>query len=437
MKFRRITALILAMVLCLSMAVPVFADDAKYEAAVADIISLIPAGAADWQKALIVHDAIVQRSEYDQTLTRYSAYDLLVYGTAVCEGYARAYMDIMTRLGVPCRLVTSNAMNHAWNIVQIGGSWYHVDATWDDPLYYNNDKLTDVRGSVLHQNFLLSDAGISAVGHHDWYAAYACADSRYDSGTLWADQESAIIFPNADSCYIRRGTYSGMKLMLRDLASGTERPVFSDYTYASWNYSCGLSLDGGKLYISSKNGVYAVDPATGASERVYTGTDHIWGSDVRDGLLRMTVQQSDGYYRQDEVRLYTPEEPEKNTIKLTIGQPKMLVNASPTDIDTQGTVPVIIDGRTLLPLRAVMEAMGCEVGWDNASKTVSISRDGVTLWLQIGSLTASDSRGEGYVLDCAPALMNGRTMLPIRFAAEYFGGSVSWDNATKTVTVEY
>lgn len=125
------------------------------------------------------------------------------------------------------------------------------------------------------------------------------------------------------------------------------------------------------------------------------------------------------------------------TITLQIGNAKMTVDGASKSIDEQGTVPVIRNDRTLLPVRAVFEAMGGTVGWDNASRVVTLTKDGKTLYLGINNTLSWDSNGKYYTLDSAPIILNNRTMLPIRFVVEYFGGSVAWNATTKTVTITY
>ena len=128
---------------------------------------------------------------------------------------------------------------------------------------------------------------------------------------------------------------------------------------------------------------------------------------------------------------------EGGTITLQIGNPRLTVNGVSKAIDDGGTVPVIRNDRTLLPVRAVIEAMDGTVGWDNSTRTVSLTKDGKTLYLQINSTLCVDSSGKYYALDSAPIILNDRTMLPIRFVVEYFGGTVGWNGNTRTVTIQY
>lgn len=106
--------------------------------------------------------------------------------------------------------------------------------------------------------------------------------------------------------------------------------------------------------------------------------------------------------------------------------------------------PVIIDGRTLVPIRAVMEKMGKTVTWDEATQTTTISDDEISIFLTIGDnimrqVVVDSGTGEVFEfdveLDVAPQIIGGRTLLPIRAVVEGFGTAVTWDEATSTVMI--
>ena len=97
--------------------------------------------------------------------------------------------------------------------------------------------------------------------------------------------------------------------------------------------------------------------------------------------------------------------------------------------------PFVENGRTLVPLRAVADAMGLTVEWDNDAREASFSGGGKTIVFPIGSTTARTS-GDGIVaMDTAAVIRDGRTYAPIRYLAEYFGYTVGWDNDTRTVSL--
>lgn len=101
-------------------------------------------------------------------------------------------------------------------------------------------------------------------------------------------------------------------------------------------------------------------------------------------------------------------------------------------------VPEITSDRTFLPFRAVLEAMGAEVGYDAETSTVSARKAGVTLSMVPGQTALTVTEGDQIStveMDAAPYInaSNGRTYIPVRYAAESFGYSVGWDANTRTV----
>lgn len=125
----------------------------------------------------------------------------------------------------------------------------------------------------------------------------------------------------------------------------------------------------------------------------------------------------------------------ETVLTLQIGNPEMAVNGVFQEIDPgRDTVPVIISGRTLVPVRAIMEAVGGTVGWDEASQTVTLTYQEDVIRLVINSTTAYFNDNAS-TLDVAPVTINDRTMLPIRFIAEGFRFTVEWAQDTQTVTI--
>lgn len=102
--------------------------------------------------------------------------------------------------------------------------------------------------------------------------------------------------------------------------------------------------------------------------------------------------------------------------------------------------PSITKGRTLVPFRILGESFGATVSWDAATKTASYVLGDTKIELVIGSSQAKITTGGivKYVkLDVPANIVNGSTMVPIRFISENFGAKVTWTQATKTVTVDY
>ena len=96
--------------------------------------------------------------------------------------------------------------------------------------------------------------------------------------------------------------------------------------------------------------------------------------------------------------------------------------------------PVIINDRTMVPMRAIFEALGCIVSWDDETQQAIGYKNGKKVVVSIGSNTAFV--GTGYQeIDQPPVLLNDRTLVPLRFVSEAYGCQVGWDDATQTVTI--
>ncbi len=97
-------------------------------------------------------------------------------------------------------------------------------------------------------------------------------------------------------------------------------------------------------------------------------------------------------------------------------------------------MPVIVNGRTLVPLRGIFEALGAVVSWDDSTKTIIGVKATKSIVLQIDNTFASINNN-ATTLDVAPSIMNSRTMVPVRFVSEALGADVQWDGDTRTVTI--
>ena len=126
---------------------------------------------------------------------------------------------------------------------------------------------------------------------------------------------------------------------------------------------------------------------------------------------------------------------ESFVLTMQIGNPNMTVNGTEKEIDPgRGTVPVVQNDRTLVPIRAIIEAMGGSVNWDEETQTAFLEYNGDIITLAIGNRMAYFNETAN-TLDVAPTVINDRTMLPIRFIAESFKFNVDWDGKTQTITI--
>ena len=111
---------------------------------------------------------------------------------------------------------------------------------------------------------------------------------------------------------------------------------------------------------------------------------------------------------------------------------KVLINNQPLDVPVD---PVIQEERTLVPLRAIFEALGVNVAWDQKTKTITGTRDDKIIKLQIDNKIAIIN-GTNVELDVPARIINESTLVPVRFIAESLGAEVDWNNETQTVLIQ-
>lgn len=141
---------------------------------------------SNYEKVKAVHNWLIRNVKYDyyrlQTGTipavSHTAKGALIKKVAVCDGYAHAFQMIMSRLNIPCKFVVgrSQGVGHGWNMVKLGGKWYHVDVTFDDPIVNNSNTNTTPR----YNYFLKSSATMSKS--HTWKKSKYpnCTSKKYE-----------------------------------------------------------------------------------------------------------------------------------------------------------------------------------------------------------------------------------------------------------------
>lgn len=97
--------------------------------------------------------------------------------------------------------------------------------------------------------------------------------------------------------------------------------------------------------------------------------------------------------------------------------------------------PVMIQGRVMLPMRSIFEALDASVKWNQKTKTVTATKNGTTVILKINSKTATINN-KTVALDVPAKNLKGNTMVPVRFVSEALGQKIGWNSKTKTVTVK-
>lgn len=116
------------------------------------------------------------------------------------------------------------------------------------------------------------------------------------------------------------------------------------------------------------------------------------------------------------------------------GDVKIMFNDKPLRAEVS---PVIESGRTLVPLRVIGESLGAEIGWEDATRTITVIKNDKTIKLTLDKkeVYVNDQKVED--LDVPARSVKGRTLVPVRFISETIGANVGWEPKTRTVTITH
>ena len=239
----------------------------EFHTLTAEIINGIDPSLGEWEKVAYIHDYVALHFDYDHDYQVYDAYQFLKTGVGVCQAYSLLTRYLLVQLGIGCECVACDELTHEWNVVSVGGQWYHMDVTWDD----RDDK--GFYGQVSHEYFLASDDYFDVGEHHaahGWDSPVAATSKLYDG--RFKDVTSPFIFTGGTIYAINDGSISTY-----DPATNTFEALLelnlSWHTYGNpmqvWNgtYSA-LVLLNGKLYFNGENAIYSYDPAENKKAQV-------------------------------------------------------------------------------------------------------------------------------------------------------------------------
>lgn len=302
-------------------------DDAAFDRSVKEALSVVKEGMTDLEKAIALHEYIVLNCAYDyenyvnNTMSPnvYSAYGVMVDRAAVCQGYALAYKMLLNMSGIECYMVTSSAMNHAWNLIRLDGQYYQVDTTWDDPVW-------DKFGRVQHSYMLVSDEAFgtdSAVRgkHYGWVVTkgsevvdLTAGDPGYDNA-FWTGNSSPLLLADHKYYYLDSGSKS---ICMRSSIDAAPSILVSNIgTWSTpdggiWRGAfSGLSLVGDRLYYNTPYNICSI-PVKGGAVRQETqdlnaSGQLIYSSAFSQGKLQY-VQHENPYYSGKETVLTVQDE---------------------------------------------------------------------------------------------------------------------------------
>ena len=264
----------------------------KLDAAVAEAFTQIDDSMTKLEKAMVFHDYLIRNTTYTEdgnNTNRLTEVGALLNHKANCQGYSLAYAILLGKIGVPVRFVTSTEMNHMWNLIQIGGKWYHVDVTWDDPV--DSVKNKDQYGVVKHKNFLCSSDRFKKTGHYGFDTTLA-TDTKYDT-KYWKSITSSFYYEDGQWIYMTKNGIYGRK----KLANGAKECL--------WNVTGNtlVQFNATHYYFIAYNGLYLFDLDAGEAKLIWKVTEKYPSGDYQ--LVQIKYKKGYLYYRLLKDKAYT------------------------------------------------------------------------------------------------------------------------------------
>lgn len=145
----------------------------------------------DLKKEKVLHDKLIELCGYDVKAAEnpsaypesFSAYGAFVNHKAVCEGYAQAMKILLSSAGIKSLYITgqANGGSHAWNIVDIGGKWRYLDATFDDPVYVNSAGQYVNYNTVSYTYFNFKNSADHVIGIFNSGDPFSSSSENYET----------------------------------------------------------------------------------------------------------------------------------------------------------------------------------------------------------------------------------------------------------------
>ncbi len=195
----------------------------QIRAAADRILEGIDEDAGQYEKVKYVYDTLIRETDYRlDSADNQNIYSVFVNHLSVCQGYAKATQYLLNRLGVECALVlgtVESGEGHAWNLVNIDGSYYYVDPTWGDASYRLEEGAEEIRQTMPEINYdYLNVTTAELLRTH----------------TLDPDQPMPLCTDNAANYYVREGA------------------LFESYDREQMQALFGRTLDGGRGDVTIK-----------------------------------------------------------------------------------------------------------------------------------------------------------------------------------------
>ena len=368
----------------------------KIKTAFNKVLNSIPSSLSDEEKVLYVHDYLVYNCEYDYenymagtvSADSYDIYGTLINKKCVCAGYSLTFRALMDSLGIECEYIVSNKMNHAWNLVKLHGEWFHVDITFDDPVFVS--PIYDKLGYCGHSFFLRNDAEMLKNEHYDWNSNNIVCNSKRYSNIIIEKSESRAVYYNNNWYYIDNSSsfsaslYKGSPF---NTSVGEKIDIGKNVSLLGRYNNTLVYVNDGKIYSSDMSGkaVKNISQESGISGSV----NQLYVND--NGTLEYALHGSGKLYTYSSGNSVTSVKLNKTTMSMTKGGTATLTaTVSPSDatdksliwsssntavakVSQNGVVTAVSEGTATITVKTVDggKTASCKVNVEMKNPTVS------------------------------------------------------------------
>lgn len=259
-----------------------------------DILNEMPSELSEYDKEVFLHDALIGLCEYDDDVKNiednfraFTATGALVEGSAVCEGYSRAFQYLLSLAGIEsyCVVGTGEGELHMWNAVKIYDGWYYVDTTWDEDddsgVCYDYFNLSETQLSYSHSiNYDFSSYSDEEICGSDGspqsfnIATFVCADD-----TMTYHRQKGVFIDGVGAGNKEKLTQGIVNAASEAQGEEFTLYIYIDTEYLDYDYAVNNIFYSGEYLV-----FYAIDDA---NERMYKSVD-------RDSVSIKKVRELDG-----------------------------------------------------------------------------------------------------------------------------------------------
>ena len=290
----------------------------EYNSKITSIIAAMPSGLSDLDKVIWIHEYVLSAFEYDYGYNVYDAYNMLMGGKGVCEAYALIMIALLNNQGIECSYRFSEKAEHAWVAVKLGGYWYNIDPTWDDPKFSSSDGAdASTYTEGIHKYLLVSDSAMLQRDQNNnrsdaanYGEQISCSSTKYDNA-FWKNAEGLMAYLKGKWYYIDSSQHGkDGKALVENTVTGGEtkrisiytdywRPIDNPQAYYKGTYS-GVGVYNGSLYVNGPKSILRVNPSTGELATVYTlnsnNNNNIYRSEIVPGSKYISLYIDDVPY---------------------------------------------------------------------------------------------------------------------------------------------